>query len=77
MFLFFRTYVRIIYVYVQHIYLLQEFGAHFEIYEQHCQLETLNIHSLKHARENPQFTAYLEVRTYNRNTTQNYVILFM
>lgn len=45
-----------------------QFGTHFEIYEQHCSLEKLNLTNLNKAMLNPDFMAYLKVRTYAHYT---------
>lgn len=41
-----------------------QFGTHFEIYEQHCALEKINLTNLNRAMLNPDFMAYLKVRMY-------------
>ena len=38
-----------------------QFGTHFEIYEQHCALEKINLTSLNRAMLNQDFMAYLKV----------------
>ena len=40
-----------------------QFGTHFEIYEQHCALEKINLTNLNRAMLNSDFMAYLKVRT--------------
>lgn len=38
-----------------------QFATHFEIYEQHCALEKINLTNLNRAMSNPDFMAYLKV----------------
>lgn len=46
-----------------------QFGTHFEIYEQHCALEKINLTNLNRAMLNPDFMAYLKVCTPTISTT--------
>lgn len=40
-----------------------QFSNQFEVYEQHCALESLNLRTLNTAMENKDFRTYLEVIT--------------